>query len=199
MLHYLDQWQSVADGSRAPDGKTRGLNENYARELMELHTLGVHGGYSQKDVRELARILTGWTIGPQADSGFRFAARMHDNGSKTLLGQRYGGIGFGGGEQEGVDAIRALARHPSTAQRVCLRLAQFVSDPPSDMVNALIQTFHTQGCCRRVVKRCLPGRRTNGSRRPWIVFSALAVTQGASWLVTERGVPARCWTLLHGL
>lgn len=158
MLHYLDQWQSVADGSRAPDGKTRGLNENYARELMELHTLGVHGGYSQKDVRELARILTGWTIGPQADSGFRFAARMHDSGNKTLLGQRYGGIGFGGGEQEGVDAIRALARHPSTAQRVCLRLAQFfVADQPRPaLVMQLVRSFtDTQGDIAQVLQTLL--------------------------------------------
>ena len=143
MLHYLDQWQSVADGVRGGDGKARGLNENYARELMELHTLGVHGGYTQKDVRELARILTGWTIGPQDASGFRFAPRMHDTGTKTLLGQRYGGLSLGGGEQEGLDAIRALVRHPSTAQRVCLRLAKFlVADEPSPaLVMRLVRRF----------------------------------------------------------
>ncbi|MDT8992570.1 DUF1800 domain-containing protein [Curvibacter sp. APW13] len=156
MLHYLDQWQSVAEGSRGPEGKTRGLNENYARELMELHTLGVHGGYTQTDVRELARILTGWTIGPQEASGFRFAPRMHDNGTKTLLGQRYGGTG--NGEQEGVDAIRALVRHPSTAQRVCLRLAQFfVSDtPPDALVQQLVRSFtQSQGDIAQVLRTLL--------------------------------------------
>jgi uncharacterized protein (DUF1800 family) len=157
MLHYLDQWQSVAEGSRGPEGKTRGLNENYARELMELHTLGVHGGYTQTDVRELARILTGWTIGPKESSGFRFAPRMHDNGSKTLLGQRYGG-GAQDGEQEGVAAIRALVRHPSTAQRVCLRLAQFfVSDAPADaLVQQLVRSFtQSQGDIAQVLRTLL--------------------------------------------
>lgn len=158
MLHYLDQWQSVAEGTRAGDGKTRGLNENYARELMELHTLGVHGGYTQTDVRELARILTGWTIGPQSPDGFRFAARAHDTGSKTLLGQRYGGLRFGSGEAEGVEAIRALVRHPSTAQRVCLRLARFfVADEPRPaLVMQLVRTFtDTQGDIAQVLQTLL--------------------------------------------
>lgn len=158
MLHYLDQWQSVAEGTRAGEGKTRGLNENYARELMELHTLGVHGGYTQTDVRELARILTGWTIGPQSDTGFRFAARAHDNGRKTLLGQRYGGFSLGGGEREGEDAIRALVRHPSTAQRVCLRLAQFfVADQPRPaLVMQLVRSFSdTQGDIAQVLRTLL--------------------------------------------
>ncbi|TXH87571.1 MAG: DUF1800 domain-containing protein [Rhodoferax sp.] len=158
MLHYLDQWQSVADGTRAGDGKTRGLNENYARELMELHTLGVHGGYTQTDVRELARILTGWTIGPQASDGFRFAPRAHDEGSKTLLGQRYGNSIYSSGEREGIDAILALARHPSTAQRVCLRLAQFfvADNPPSALVQRLARRFtDTQGDIFQVLQALL--------------------------------------------
>lgn len=158
MLHYLDQWQSVADGTRAGDGKTRGLNENYARELMELHTLGVHGGYSQSDVRELARILTGWTIGPQASDGFRFAPRVHDVGTKTLLGQRYGNSLYSSGEREGIDAILTLARHPSTAQRVCLRLAQFfVADTPRpELVQRLARRFSdTQGDIAQVLQTLL--------------------------------------------
>ncbi len=157
MLHYLDQWQSVAEGSRSSEGKTRGLNENYARELMELHTLGVHGGYTQTDVRELARILTGWTIGPQENSGFRFAPRAHDNGTKTLLGQRYGGSAQDG-EQEGVAAIRALVHHPSTAQRVCQRLAQFfVSDAPTEsLVQQLVRSFtQSQGDIAQVLRTLL--------------------------------------------
>jgi uncharacterized protein (DUF1800 family) len=143
MLLYLDQARSVAEVSKGPDGKGRGLNENYARELMELHTLGVNGGYSQADVRELARVLTGWTIGPQAATGFRFAPMLHDNGNKQVLGQSFPMTWLASGEQEGVDAIRMLARHPATARRICLRLAQFfVADMPSPaLVAQLSQTF----------------------------------------------------------
>lgn len=157
MLAYLDQAQSVAENGRGAMGKSRGLNENYARELMELHTLGVHGGYTQTDVREMARILTGWTVGPQDSSGFRFVPRLHDTGSKTVMGQHYSGISFGGGEQEGVDAIRRLARHPSTAQRVCLRLAQFfIADQPSPVaVKKLVDTFSATGGDLRAVMRTL--------------------------------------------
>jgi uncharacterized protein (DUF1800 family) len=86
MLFYLDQWQSV-DPQSARDN--RGLNENYARELLELHTLGVHGGYTQDDVRALARVLTGWTISAQSATGFQFVSRSHDAGIKTVLGQKY--------------------------------------------------------------------------------------------------------------
>ncbi|WP_294769065.1 DUF1800 domain-containing protein [uncultured Rhodoferax sp.] len=157
MLAYLDQAQSVAENGRGPMGKSRGLNENYARELMELHTLGVHGGYTQTDVRELARVLTGWTVGPQDSSGFRFVPRLHDTGSKTVLGKHWSGISFGGGEQEGVEAIRMLARHPSTAQRICLRLAQFfIADQPAQAaVQALVSTFSNTGGDLRAVMRTL--------------------------------------------
>ena len=141
MLFYLDQAQSNA----------RGLNENYARELMELHTLGVDAGYNQNDVRELARILTGWTTGLQQGVGFRFAERLHDKGIKTLLGRTYS---EGGGVSEGEDAIRMLARHPATAKRIAKRLATtFVSDtPPQALVDLLAATFtRTQGDIRAVV------------------------------------------------
>ena len=158
MLAYLDQVQSVAEGSKGPRGRTRGLNENYARELMELHTLGVNGGYTQTDVHELARVLTGWTIGQQEETGFRFAVRLHDADSKTVLGQSFPRHKGAAGEQEGVDAIRMLARHPSTAQRVCLRLAQyFISDEPSAaIVERLRSTFlSTQGDMRVVMQTLL--------------------------------------------
>ncbi len=158
MLHYLDQFQSVTDGSRGANGQTRGLNENYARELMELHTLGVDGGYTQTDVRELARVLTGWTIGPRAADGFRFAPRLHDSGNKVVLGQRFP-MGLGGqGEREGEDAIRMLARHPATAQRVCTRLAQFfVADHAQPaLIKRLKDVFlSTQGDLRAVVRALL--------------------------------------------
>ncbi len=125
MLFYLDQVQSVAEGTRGAQGQTRGLNENYARELMELHTLGVNGGYTQTDVRALARILTGWTVGANDASGFRFAPRMHDTADKQLLGRTFPSDFTRRGEAEGWDAIRLLARHPATAHRVCQRLAHF--------------------------------------------------------------------------
>ena len=158
MLGYLDQAQSVAEGSQGARGKNRGLNENYARELMELHTLGVDGGYTQTDVRELARVLTGWTLAPKDVSGFRFAPRMHDTGRKVVLAQRYPIRSTSAGEQEGIDAIRMLARHPATAQRVCLRLAQyFIADTPSPAVVAQLRaTFmSTQGDIRAVMRTLL--------------------------------------------
>ena len=141
MLFYLDQAQS----------NVRGLNENYARELMELHTLGVDAGYTQNDVRELARILTGWTVGLQQGEGFRFAERLHDSGDKTLLGQRF----TNNGAKEGEDAIRMLARHPATAKRIAKRLATtFVSDkPPQALVDQLAATFtRTQGDIQSVMR-----------------------------------------------
>lgn len=159
MLFYLDQFQSVADGTQVRDGKVRGLNENYARELMELHTLGVDGGYNQTDVRELARILTGWTVAPRQSDGFQFIRRLHDNGPKRLLGQEFPRGGpLGAGEREGEEAIRMLARHPSTARRVCTRLAQcFVSDQPgAELVQQLASSFlSSQGDLRVVMRRLL--------------------------------------------
>lgn len=160
MLLYLDQAQSVAGGSRAGNGRSRGLNENYARELMELHTLGVDGGYAQSDVRELARVLTGWTVGPDARSGFRFVHRSHDGGSKQVMGKRFSSAGLlgGDGEREGVNAIRMLARHPNTAKRVSLRLAQFfVSDTPNPgLVTRLGEVFlSTEGDMREVMRALL--------------------------------------------
>jgi uncharacterized protein (DUF1800 family) len=148
----------VAPGSRGGQGSTRGLNENYARELMELHTLGVDGGYSQADVRALARVLTGWTVDPSASDGFRFVQRLHDTGDKQVLGKRFPDGLFGGGEREGEQAIRMLARQPQTARRISLRLAQFfVADtPPPALVQQLSQTFlATQGDMRAVMRTLL--------------------------------------------
>jgi uncharacterized protein (DUF1800 family) len=140
MLFYLDQVQSNA----------RGINENYARELMELHTLGVDAGYTQADVRELARILTGWTVGLQQGEAFRFAERLHDKGDKVLLGRAFAPDG----QREGEQAIRMLARHPATAQRIAQRLAEtFVADkPPRALTEALAATFtRTRGDIRAVM------------------------------------------------
>jgi len=155
MLFYLDQNQNVADGTPGPQGRVRGINENYARELMELHTLGVDGGYTQRDVRELARVLTGWTVDPSGPSGFRFVARLHDNGEKTVLGRRFGGPGDAQGEAEGLEAIAMLASRPATARRISLRLAQFfvTDEPPRALVDRLAAEFlASNGDLRRVMR-----------------------------------------------
>jgi uncharacterized protein (DUF1800 family) len=102
--------------------RSRGLNENYARELMELHTLGVDGGYTQKDVQEVARAFTGWTIvDPRDGGGFTFDPRRHDDGEKTVLGHR---VPAGGGERDGEMVLDILAKHPSTARFIATKLAR---------------------------------------------------------------------------
>ncbi|MEO1592953.1 MAG: DUF1800 domain-containing protein [Cyanobacteria bacterium J06632_22] len=144
MLFYLDNWRNTAPNSNNARGRFKGLNENYARELMELHTLGVDGGYTQADVESLARILTGWSImnhdrqSPDG-SGFVFMANRHDSSNKTLLGQPIAG----GGVEEGEAALELLARHPSTAQHISYKLAQyFVADqPPASLVRQLADRF----------------------------------------------------------
>lgn len=150
MLFYLDNWLSAAPDYRparsaGAQGKVSGLNENYARELMELHTLGVDGGYSQKDVTELARMLTGWTFDPRSDSPslFVFAAGRHDNGSKQWLGRQVPPQG----RQEGEWALDILAAHPATARHIAYQLAQyFVSDnPPAPLVARLAKRFQDSG------------------------------------------------------
>jgi uncharacterized protein (DUF1800 family) len=117
------------------------LNENYGRELMELHTLGVDGGYTQKDVTEVARCFTGWTVrSPRKGGGFIFNHRMHDNGPKTVLGAK---IPAGGGMQDGLTVLDLLARHPSTARFISRKLAiRFVADdPPSALVDRMAAAF----------------------------------------------------------
>src|SRR5204863_6096422 len=121
-------------GRLAPNNPRRGLNENYARELMELHTLGVDGGYTENDVQEVARCFTGWTIRqPRSEGEFYFEPRIHDTGEKTVLGRR---IAAAGGISDGLAVLDMLARHPSTARFIALKLARrFVSDdPPASIV-----------------------------------------------------------------
>ena len=175
MLFYLDNWLSVAPGYQprvrlGAAAKVGGLNENYAREVMELHTLGVDGGYTQQDVTELARILTGWTMQPQqprrrfdigsapvyarghqGDSIFAFDPARHDNGSKTWLGHAIAP----GGQMEGEFALDVLARHPSTAKHIAFKLARrFVADEPSPaLVGRLSARFlDTDGDLRAVMQ-----------------------------------------------
>jgi uncharacterized protein (DUF1800 family) len=181
MLTYLDNF--ISTGANSPKAgrpkgtslqdsasqkkvnqikRAKGLNENYAREVMELHTLGVDGGYTQRDVTEAARVLTGWTIYPMRDEGsvkkmlkqaqgkkakgfvfdgdFLFTPNRHDDGKKIVLGRHFKA---GGGYDEGVQLLKMLANHPSTAEFISRKIAtRFVQDnPPQSLVNKLAKTF----------------------------------------------------------
>ena len=162
MLFYLDNWQSVgpnAPQGRGPGGGARGLNENYGRELLELHTLGVDGGYTQKDVTEAARCFTGWTIfQPQRIGTFVFNARAHDRGEKTVLGVT---IPAGGGMEDGEKVLDIVAHHPATAHFISRKLAmRFVADdPPEALVGRMAATFtKTDGDLRAVMKTMLESK-----------------------------------------
>jgi len=128
-----------------------GLNENYAREIMELHTLGVDGGYTQKDVTELARVFTGWTIDQRAGS-FIFRPALHDVSAKTVLGVRFPP---GGGIEEGEKMIHILAHHPATAHHIALQLCQrlVADDPPEALIDRVAKKFlGSNGDLRETVK-----------------------------------------------
>jgi uncharacterized protein (DUF1800 family) len=147
MLFYLDNWLSASPDSPGArfggqNNRRRGLNENYARELMELHTVGVDGGYTQKDVVEVARCFTGWTIRqPQQRGEFVFESRIHDNGEKIVMGTR---IPAGGGIDDGKKIIDLLARHPATARFIAEKLVRrFIADnPPASIVDKAADSFH---------------------------------------------------------
>jgi uncharacterized protein (DUF1800 family) len=174
MLFYLDNWLSVGPNSdvangirnrqdwkrrarangpqKQSKGNRNGLNENYGRELMELHTLGVNGGYTQEDVTNVAKVFTGWTLKqPRKGGGFTFEERMHEPGDKIVLGHRI----KPNGEKEGLEVLHILAHQPATAKFVCGKLAmRFVSDdPPPVLVDRMAQTFlKKDGDIREVLK-----------------------------------------------
>jgi uncharacterized protein (DUF1800 family) len=173
MLFFLDNWQSAADSTHPtlatargaqrrfgvvrrpaqPQRRARGLNENYARELMELHTLGVDGGYSQKDVIEVARALTGWTMNPR-EGAFVFRPEIHDAGTKVVLGHT---LVAGRGIEDGEEVLDIVARHPSTARFITTKLVRhFVSDSaPSALVSRCAGVFtKTDGDIRETM-RCV--------------------------------------------
>ena len=197
MLFYLDNWLSAdpnakASGFRAQGParkKQRGLNENYARELMELHTLGVDGGYTQHDIVEVARAFTGWTIDPR-DQTFRFARALHDEGAKVVLGHT---IKPGGGIEDGERVLDILASHPSTARFIATKLARrFVSDtPPESLVARAAARFkETDGNIAEVVRTIVtspeffaPAARQAKVKTPLeFIVSAVRATGGS---VTE--------------
>src|SRR5216684_1447521 len=145
-------WPPRAPQQQQAKKNVRGLNENYGRELMELHTLGVDGGYTQKDVTEVARCFTGWTIDkPREYADFKFDERLHDPDPKIVLGRKI----HAGGMKDGEQVIELLARHASTAKFISTKLARrFVSDtPPPTLVERMAQTFRSSdGDIRAVLK-----------------------------------------------
>src|SRR5881398_2611535 len=158
MLFYLDNWRSSVPRPYAatkdkPAGIDGGLNENYARELMELHTLGVDGGYTQKDVQEVARCFTGWTIEkPNQEGLFLYRPGLHDKGEKIVLGHK---ILAGGGLADGERVLDILAAHPATARFIATKLARrFISDePPQSVIDRAAQVFlKTDGSIRETLR-----------------------------------------------
>jgi uncharacterized protein (DUF1800 family) len=139
MLLYLDNAQSFGPDSQAGRRRGKGLNENLAREILELHTLGVDGGYTQADVIAFAKILTGWTLQSRDRASFAFQPRAHEPGTQRLLGRSYGA----GDINDGLRALDDLARHPATAHHIATKLARhFIADePPADAVAQLAEVF----------------------------------------------------------
>jgi uncharacterized protein (DUF1800 family) len=146
MLFFLDNQQSLGPDSRAGQNRKRGLNENLAREIMELHTLGVGGGYTQDDVTSLARIITGWTFaGRQGQLGapgsFVFNANAHQPGAQPVLGKTYAA----GGVEQGEAVLSDIARHPSTAKFIATKFVRhFVADDPPLALVAQLQDVFTK-------------------------------------------------------
>jgi hypothetical protein len=205
----------MARPARSPEqgqGRRRGLNENYAREIMELHTLGVDGGYTQKDVTEVARCFTGWTIRDlrRDDPRFVFDERLHDRGDKTVLGQRI----KGGGQDEGERVIHLLATQPATAHFISYKLARrFVADePPPALVDRAAATFQrTSGDIRAVVETIVTSPEfrdpAGGARgrapgwRPWAHGARVrvGVERARAWRIATWGcVPAAAADRLQG-
>jgi uncharacterized protein (DUF1800 family) len=233
MLFYLDNFQSVSpDANRgggnlrrmlnpqAPQQPRRGINENYARELMELHTLGVDGGYTQKDVQEVARCFTGWTIfqprgggaavnamlgreGARREPGtFVFNARFHDDGEKVVLGHK---IPSGGGIKDGLTVLEILSHHPSTAKYIATKLVRhFVSDtPPPALVDRVANAFtKSDGDIRETLKALVFSNEFNSPeayrakiKRPFELVVSAIRTLGAD---TNGGPGTHQWMARMG-
>jgi uncharacterized protein (DUF1800 family) len=235
MLFYLDNFQSVSPDANRGGGpmrrllnpqaqpqqqQRRGLNENYARELMELHTLGVDGGYTQKDVQEVARCFTGWTIfqprggaaavnalmgsdAARRNAGtFFFNARVHDDGEKTVLGHK---IAAGGGMKDGLTVLDILAHHPSTARFIATKLVRhFVSDtPPPALVDRVAAAFtKSDGDIRETLKAIFFSNEFNSPeayrakiKRPFELVVSAIRTLGAD---TNGGPGTHQWIARMG-
>lgn len=181
MLVYLDNNISMGANSVAGINRTRGLNENLAREILELHTLGVRTGYEQDDVISFANVLTGWTLIPPAGdpvhgSEFIFNPRMHEPGSKRVLGKFYPDSGV----EQGRGVLADLARHPATATHVATKLARYFSadDPPPSLVERLAKTFRdTDGDLKEMAKTLV------GSEECWSP-TQLKLKRPCEWAVS---------------
>jgi uncharacterized protein (DUF1800 family) len=217
MLFYLDNWQSVhvdstarnflmrrlppAQQAAAKQRSARGLNENYARELMELHTLGVDGGYTQQDVVNVARALTGWTFNPPRGAGARandvefvFRPQLHDRGEKFVLGHK---LAANRGIEDGKDVLHILSTSPATAHFIATKMVEyFVNDKPQpELVNHIASVFTKSGGDLRDVTRALfsdpmfyaASNRGAKVKTPFqLVTSALRVTDAQ--VVNGRGI-----------
>jgi uncharacterized protein (DUF1800 family) len=216
MLYYLDQWlNAYVENPRQSNRfnvQVKGINENYAREVLELHTMGVNSGYTQSDVQSLARILTGWTISAKSESGSQFVNRLHDKSDQTLLGRTFSNQG----EEQAISALKFLANQPQTARRISLRLAQwFVSDHPSDrLVESMANTYmQTHGNIYQVMKTLIESDDAWDKSNQLIktpldyVCSVLTVAGGAKDLkdytnalnfLSNSGQPMNAWQTPDG-
>jgi len=188
MLVYLDNWNSTRpDLPRFVRRRLRGgagINENYARELLELHTLGVDGGYDQQDVIAVARVFTGWTLESRRDPVFRFRSVLHDDGVQRVLGERVPGEGMETGE----NLLRRLARHPATARHLARKLCiRFVADvPPPSLVERVARRYlETDGDLSRVVATVLLAPELSDPRHrklktPFRMMASAVRTTGGS-------------------
>jgi uncharacterized protein (DUF1800 family) len=189
MLLYLDNAESRREVMNGKSGRRRGgLNENYARELLELHTLGVDGGYTQADVQAVARILTGWSVARINEGGFGFVFRKkaHDRGEKLVLGEAFP---RNQGEAEGVRLLELLARHPATAHHLARRLcARFVADDPPEscVLTARVAYTSSDGDIREVLRAIVkdvafwaPAARGRKLKTPLELLASAARALGA--------------------
>jgi uncharacterized protein (DUF1800 family) len=205
MLFFLDNYTNRADvvrgGSVVP-----GINENYGRELLELHTVGVDAGYSQNDVREAARVFTGWTIDNVNNGGsFTFRAANHDRGAKSVFGFE---VAAGGGKEEGDHLLDYLAAHPATARFISWKLAQrFVADdPPPRVVDRMAATFQSSGGDLREVMRTLVSSAEfwaeafgGGKVKTPFEYVVSCVRAVEGQVTASRGIAAQLTTMGMGL
>jgi uncharacterized protein (DUF1800 family) len=183
MLVYLDNIQSTGPNSVAGINQNRGLNENLAREILELHTLGVRTVYTQEDVTSFAKVITGWTLlttatNPHNGGEFLYHPRMHEPGAQTVLGKSYRDTGV----EQGRAVLTDLARHPATAKHIATKLARhFIADePPPALVERLTQRFiETEGDLWQVSKALL------GAPESWLPERA-KIKRPSEWLVAMR-------------
>jgi len=184
MAIFLDTIMNVRDGVNG-DGIERGINENYARELLELHTVGIDGGYTQEDIVEVARCFTGWNVDWNAPDGFEYIDYLHDQGAKQVMDLV---LPAGGGEQDGRRVLSYLASHPQTARTIATKLVRrFVADdPPPALVDAVAQTFlATGGDLRAVTEQVIASREMRRAaldrskmKRPFVLVASTARALG---------------------